>query len=71
MKEETNCQVCGRTAEDFERELNKEGMNFSQHQGIIKCEKCIMEYEAELSSGEKVSKDSQQETKNWKDAVTA
>lgn len=64
------CQVCGRNKEDFKNELNKEEVSFSKHQGIIKCEKCIFEYEAEAHSDNKTTS-SEQETVDWKQQVTA
>lgn len=66
------CRVCGRTPEEL-RDINQ-NPEFETHQGVMKCRKCICEYETVLKSQRQISDNGQEEcdtTRDWKQAIRA
>lgn len=64
----TKCKICGRTEEELEQEFGRE-INVKEHREMLKCEKCLSEYQRETGD-EKETSEEQQDT-DWKKAVTA
>lgn len=65
---EDSCMVCGRTTDQLEQ-INTEP-TLTRHQGVTKCLKCIVEYQAELIGDETaVGEDSSESDSNVSEDV--
>lgn len=68
--EDENCFVCGRTIEELEREFNRE-FSMKEHQGKIKCSKCVSEYEKFNGQNKGIEEKSNDENSSWIEKATA
>jgi hypothetical protein len=64
----TECKICGRTEEELEEEFGRE-IEVTEHQGMLKCGKCLSEYQRE--SGDQAAEQEDDSQTDWKKAVTA
>ena len=69
------CEVCGRDKAGLE-EIGHDP-EFEEHQGVLKCGKCIHEYSTETHEGEREmtstdeSESVQKGSKDWKERINA
>lgn len=65
----SKCQICGRTEEKLEEEFGRE-IEVVEHNELMKCKKCLSEYNRETSGDEEDTEEVNEDT-DWKKALTA